>query len=214
MEAMMALLLGIGLSAACGFRVFVPLLALSLFAGSGHMELASGFEWIGSPAAMIAFAVATVVEISAYYIPWVDNALDSIATPTAVVAGTVVTASVFTDASPLLQWSLAIIAGGGAAGAVQSLTVGTRAGSSVVTAGLGNWVVSTGEAVFSTVLSVMAIVVPVVAVAVAGVVAFFGLRAGYRLLRRLFSRPKQSARGAVQDTEHPLRSAFQNGSAA
>ncbi|MDZ7815595.1 MAG: DUF4126 domain-containing protein [Planctomycetota bacterium] len=153
----------------------------------------------------------TVVQILAYYIPWLDNALDSIATPAAVVAGTVVTASVFTDASPLVQWSLAIIAGGGAAGAVQTLTVGTRAGSSMATAGFGNWVVSTGEAVLSTVLSVLAIVVPLIAVAVAGAVVLLGIRVGYRLARKLIGSGQQSAHSSPPFAGHPLRHALHNG---
>src|SRR5215467_1920388 len=133
MENLLSALVGIGLAAACGFRVFVPLLVLSLAARSGEMTLAHGFGWIASQPALIAFSVATVVEIAGYYIPWVDHLLDTLASPAAIVAGTVVTASAVTDISPFLKWSLAVIGGGGVAGVVQSGTVLTRAASTVTT---------------------------------------------------------------------------------
>src|SRR5262245_64569506 len=105
MESFLSFLVGVGLSAACGFRVFVPLLVVSIAAQTGHVHLASGFDWMGSTAALIAFATATALEIAAYYIPWVDNLLDMVASPAAVVAGTIVTASLAADMSPFLKWT-------------------------------------------------------------------------------------------------------------
>lgn len=145
METFLSLCLGIGLAAACGFRVFVPLLVLSIATHAGHVTLAPSFDWIGSTPALISFSVATVLEIGGYYIPWLDNMLDSIATPAAVIAGTVVTAAVMTDISPYLQWSLALIAGGSIAGLVQGSTVATRLVSTSGSAGLANPVVATAE---------------------------------------------------------------------
>src|SRR5882672_6632817 len=133
METLLSVCVGIGLSAACGFRIFVPLLVMSVAALTGHVTMAHGFEWIGSYPALMAFAVATVVEVAGYYVPWVDNLLDTIATPAAIVAGTLVTASLATDLSPFLKWTLAIIAGGGAAGMVQGTTVVARGASSAGT---------------------------------------------------------------------------------
>ncbi|MBN1522667.1 MAG: DUF4126 domain-containing protein, partial [Candidatus Aureabacteria bacterium] len=97
MDNVLSIFIGIGLSAACGFRVFVPLLGISLASLTGHLELAPGFEWIGSPLALIAFSTATLLEIAAYYIPLVDNFLDTIATPGAILAGTIITASLMGD---------------------------------------------------------------------------------------------------------------------
>src|SRR5262245_19861793 len=108
-EFVLSICLGIGLAAACGFRVFVPLLGISTAAVAGQVHLAYGFEWLGTWPAFACFLTATILEIAAYYIPWIDNLLDSIATPAAVVAGTIITASVITDMSPLMQWTLAII---------------------------------------------------------------------------------------------------------
>ncbi len=163
MEFVMALFLGIGLSATCGFRIFVPLLGLSIAAHAGQLDLAYGFGWLGSWPATIAFAVATVIEIGAYFIPWVDNLLDTIATPAAVVAGTIVTASVIGDVSPLLRWTLAIVAGGGIAGIVQSSTVLLRGTSTATTGGVANPAVSLSELGASIVGTIVSIVVPVVA---------------------------------------------------
>ncbi|MEZ4833063.1 MAG: DUF4126 domain-containing protein, partial [Caldilineaceae bacterium] len=123
LELLLSIAIGVGLAAAVGFRVFVPFTIISLAALSGTLDLAPGFEWIGAYPALLAFGVATVIEIAAYYVPWLDNLLDSIATPAAIVAGAVITASVVGDVSPLLRWSLAAIAGGGVAATVQAGTV-------------------------------------------------------------------------------------------
>ncbi|MGI8965726.1 MAG: DUF4126 domain-containing protein, partial [Limisphaerales bacterium] len=164
MEPILAILMGIGLSAACGFRVFVPLLIMSIAAHTGHLHLAKSFEWIGSDFAIAAFGLATALEIAGYYIPWVDHFLDTVATPAAIVAGIIVTASMVSDMSPILKWTLAVIAGGGAAGLVQGATVLTRGASGVTTAGLANPVVATAELGGSIFTSLLAIFVPVLAV--------------------------------------------------
>lgn len=194
METLLSVCLAVGLSAACGFRIFVPLLVVSLASHAGHLELASGFEWIGSDMGLATFAVATLLEIAGYYIPWVDNALDSLATPAAIIAGTIVSASVITDMSPVLKWSLAVIAGGGAAGAVQVTTVATRALSSIGTGGLANPLFATAELAGASLTSVMALMVPVVAVVI--VTAVISLVA-YTVVRK--------RRGATRATSAPAQ---------
>lgn len=180
METALSVALGLGLAAACGFRIFVPLLLMSLAARAGALELAGGFTWIAGLPALIAFSVATALEIGAYFIPWVDNFLDSMATPAAVVAGGVVTASVVTDVEPWLRWTLLAIAGGGVAGAVQLGTVGVRQASVLGTGGLANPLVSGVEAVGSAGLTVLALALPAVALALV-LLLFVGL---WRFLRR------------------------------
>ena len=132
---LVALFLGVGLSAACGFRIFVPLLVVSIAARAEYIELASGWDWVGSIPAIVTFASATVLEIVAYYIPWLDNLLDSIAAPAAVIAGIVVTTAVIGDMNPYLKWPLAVIAGGGSAGLMQAGTTILRAASTATTGG-------------------------------------------------------------------------------
>lgn len=173
---MLSVAIGLGLAAACGFRIFVPLLLISLASRGGHLELAESFEWMASTPALLAFGSATLAEIGAYYIPFLDNLLDTIATPSAAVAGVVATGSQVADFDPLLGWSVAIIGGGGAASAIQGLTTVTRGLSSLATGGFGNPLLSTAEAGASVVMTVLAIVVPFVAAFSALVLLFFAIK--------------------------------------
>ena len=135
---------------------------MSIASLSGHLTLTPAFEWIGTYPAMGAFLIATCVEIAAYYIPWLDNALDAIEIPAAVIAGTIVTASCVSGMSPFLRWTLALIAGGGVAGIFEWGTTQIRALSTATTGGVGNPIVSTGEAGASVALSILAIAIPIV----------------------------------------------------
>jgi hypothetical protein len=162
-ETTTSILLGIGLSAATGFRIFVPFLVASIAALTGYLPLSHSFEWIGTYPALIAFGAATILEIAAYYIPWLDNLLDTIATPAAFIAGAILMVAVVSGLPPLAKWALAIIAGSGAAGIVQTGTTVTRAASTTTTGGLANPVVSTVEAGSSFGLSLLAIFIPVIA---------------------------------------------------
>lgn len=167
METILSLCIGIGLSAACGFRVFVPLLVMSVASLMGWFEPMKGFEWLAIPSVCIGLAVATICEIGAYYIPWVDNALDTIATPAAMMAGTLTTMAVSTgEMSQFASWAAAIIVGGGTATAVQMGTVAVRGVSTATTGGIANPLVSTGEWIGAIVVSVLSLIVPVLVVIV------------------------------------------------
>ena len=161
LEILLSLAIGLGLSAACGFRVFVPFLVMSVAAQAGYLDLAEGWDWIGSTPALIAFTVAAILEVVAYYVPWLDNLLDTVATPAAIIAGVVATASVVSGMSPFMTWTLAAIAGGGAAGIIQTGTVLLRGMSSASTFGAGNFAVSTGEFAGSLFVSILAFLLPV-----------------------------------------------------
>ena len=145
MDLLLGALLGLGLSAAVGFRIFVPFFIASIAAYTGNLTLSEGFNWIGSMPAMVMFGIATIFEIGAYYIPWFDNLLDSISTPIAVIAGSILTASTMFELDPSLKWPIAIIAGGGTAGLIHGLTSSVRLGSTATTGGLANPVFSTVE---------------------------------------------------------------------
>ena len=178
----LSIALGVGLAAAVGMRVFLPMLVMSIAAYSHHLTLSSGFAWLGSAPALVMLSVAAVLEILAYYIPGVDNLLDAIAAPAALIAGTVVSAAVISDLPPLVKWTTAVIAGGGAAGITQGLTSLLRAKSTVMTAGLGNHAVATGELGGALVISLLALAAPLLAVAVVACLCWFALR----LVRRLY----------------------------
>jgi len=175
-ETIISICLGIGLSASVGFRVFVPLFALSLTAFLGHWELNESWQWIGSVSAVIVLGVATVVEIFAYYIPYVDNLLDSAAIPLAAIAGTAVMVSTVADLSPVITWALAIIAGGGTAAAVASTSGATRLASTATTGGIANPIVSTVETGTAVVMSAMSIVFPIVALFLVFIILFIIFR--------------------------------------
>jgi hypothetical protein len=163
MEYLFAIIVGIGLAASSGFRVFVPLLVVSVAANAGYFKVAGNCQWLGTWTALVSFAVAATIEIAAYYIPWIDNLLDTIASPMAVVAGVVLFAASLKDFDPFWQWSLAIIAGGGSAAIVQGGTVASRLASTATTGGLANFVVSTSETLAGFFFSVTSIVVPLLA---------------------------------------------------
>ena len=187
METLLSICLGIGLSAACGFRIFIPPLVMSIAAQSGNLELSNDFAWMGTPEATIAFGVGAFLEVAAYYIPWVDELLDIIATPTAVIAGTIITSSFVSNMSPMLQWTIAVILGGGAAGTVQGLTDVTRLASTTLTGGFANPGVSTMELLSSTTLSILAISIPVLAALIVFIVIWL-LWSGAKALHRKLSK--------------------------
>ena len=172
--------LGVGLAAATGFRLFLPLLILSGAAYTGHVSLNESFAWLGTPAAIIMLGTAAIAEIAAFYIPGVDNLLDTLAVPGAVVAGTIASAATMTDLPPMVKWTTAVIAGGGVAGVTQGLTAMLRAKSTVLTGGLGNSVIATAELGGASLISVLALATPFAALAVVGLIFWMA----FRLIRR------------------------------
>ena len=180
MEALLSIALGIGLATACGFRVFVPFLVAGMAARADLLPLAGGFEWLESTGALLVLAAATVAEVLAYSIPWIDNLLDTLATPLAVLAGIVVAAAVVVDLPPVARWSLAIIAGGGIAGVVQGGTVVVRGLSSITTGGFGNFLVSLAELAGAALMSVLTVLAPLLAATAAITLVVIALRIGRR----------------------------------
>lgn len=198
MEAYLGIFVGIGLSATCGFRVFVPLLGMSIASATGHMSLSKDFHWLSSPLAITIFSIATVLEIVTYYVPWLDNVMDTISSPASVVAGTIISASMVTDVSPVLQWTLAVIAGGGSAGIVQGGTVFLRGALTATTGGIGNFMWSTIELVMAVLTTLLALVMPVVAAIFAICLCLWILRK----LMRAFSRDKAVINGEISGRGH------------
>ena len=176
--------LGLGLAASSGFRVFVPLLAASVAHHFGWLPAAPGFAWLGTWAAMLALGAATVFEVLGYYLPVVDNLLDTLTTPAAVVAGALLMTSSLPHLDPVLRWGLGIVVGGGTAGLVQGGTALLRAGSTAATGGLANPVFSTLENGLAVGGTVLALLLPVVAGVAAVALVVFGLGRARRWRRR------------------------------
>ena len=160
---------GICLSAACGFRTFVPLLCIALASHYGVMSLDAQYAWLATTTGMIALGSAAVLEVAGYYVPLVDHALDVIATPLAMAAGTLAMFTAIGGHHGVPGWLLALVLGGGMSGAVQLTTVKARLLSTGVTAGFGNPLVATAELMGATALSAVALLWPVVATLIAAV---------------------------------------------
>src|ERR1700677_2408769 len=184
----LSIVLGVALAAATGFRVFLPMLIVSGAAYTGHLHLDDSFAWLGTPSALIMLSVAALAEVLAYYIPIVDNLLDTVATPAAFVAGTIVSAGVMIDAPPMVRWTAAVIAGGGSARLTQRMTGILRAHSTVLTGGLGTSIIATAELGGAVLISFLALAAPTLAIAL--VVLF--LIGALRLLRRRFRGARSS----------------------
>ena len=184
----LSIALGVGLAAATGLRLFLPMLVVSVAAYSGHLPLSENFAWLATLAALVLLSVAALAEILAYYIPGLDNLLDTLATPAAFVAGTIIAAAVITDLPPMVKWAAAIIAGGGIAGLTQTTSAVLRAKSTVLTGTLGNPVIATAEVGGSLLVSLMALMAPLLTLVVIVVLLWLG----FRWFRQLSRRPRPS----------------------
>ncbi len=189
MESLLSIALGIGLAAAAGFRIFVPLLVAGIAARSGFLPLTEGFQWLASTPALLTLGSAAVFEALAYFIPGVDHVLDLVAGPAAIGAGVIASASVMADIPQAVMWPVAIIAGGGVAGLTKGTTALLRAKSGVMTAGLANPLVAAVETVGATGIAILAVVVPLLCLAAIVALLYWATRKAGRLL---FGRSRES----------------------
>lgn len=177
--------IGIGLAAASGFRVFMPMFAVSLASFMGWIHIPDNFHWIAALPTLVTTGIAMVVEIMAYYIPYVDHLLDTLSVPLATIAGTIMFASQFAHLGTFPTWALALIAGGGTAATISSGFAGTRAASTATTGGLGNPVVATTETAGAGIMSALALAAPVIAAIAAAILVLVVIFLGRKLWRRL-----------------------------
>ena len=175
---------GVGLAAASGLRVFLPAFVASLALRFELLPVSESVGWLGHDGAVLGLGIATGLELVAYYVPWLDNLLDTVATPSAVIAGVLVSAATFVGLPEHLQWAAAIVLGGGAAGTVQLGTVATRALSSTTTGGLANPLVSTAENAGAGLLTLLALVLPFLALALVLALLVVAFRRVLRWRRR------------------------------
>ena len=192
-DILVASSLGLGLAAASGFRVFIPPFLYGLFLRLDMVPISipmNGIsEWMASDIGLIILGVAMIVEILGYYVPWIDNLLDTIASPAAIIAGVMMMSSTLSDTHPALQWGASIVAGGGVSGTIQIGTVATRAVSTATTGGLGNPIVSTIEAGACIVCTILAILLPIIALLLVILLVGFS---GKQVQKRFFNNPSKS----------------------
>lgn len=184
----LSIALGVALAAATGLRLFLPMLVVSVAAYTGHLPLSDNFAWLATLPALILLSVAALVEIMAYYVPVLDNLLDTLATPAAFVAGTMVAAAVITDLPPMVKWAAAIIAGGGIAGLTQTTSAVLRAKSTMLTGTLGNPVIATTELGGSLLLSLLALAAPLLTLLIIALLLWLAIR----WLRQISRQPRPS----------------------
>ena len=182
-EHFLTLGLGVALAASCGFRVFLPLLAVGVAHRTDYLPIPEHFAWIASNPALILLASATIAETLAYFIPWVDNLLDAIASPAAAIAGGIMTYGIIDGFPPWLHWSLALIVGAGTAGTVQAGTVTVRAGSTATTGGLANPAVAAGETAAAGTMVAAAIFAPALAIFAAAALLVFCAKFAWGILQ-------------------------------
>lgn len=183
---------GIGLAAATGFRVFLPLFAVSLSSYLGWIPMSDNFEWLAGLPTLIMTGIATVAEILAYYLPFVDNLLDSIAIPLSTVAGSVLFASQFADLGTFPQWALAIIAGGGTAATISSGFAGLRAASTATTGGTGNFIVGSTETAGAGFMTIISMLAPVIAFVLSIILLVLIVIGGKKLMKKFSSRKNEN----------------------
>jgi len=181
-----AIALGIALSACCGFRIFIPMLVASVAAYNHWFGFSPDMQWLGSGTAILCFGTAAIIEVAAYYFPFLDNILDAMATPLAIAAGTLLAFAILPggQSEPLLRWVAALIAGGATAGTIHVGTGLLRLFSTKATLGTGNPVLASGENAVAISASILSFVVPVI---IASILLLVVIWIGYKGVRRITS---------------------------
>jgi len=190
----LSIITSICLSAGCGLRVFTPFFILSLitYLFPELIPLNEDVAFISSLSAVILLGIASLLEILAFYIPWLDNILGAVTVPIAGFSGVAMGAIILADLPPALQWGLAILGGGGATG-TQLSTEYIRTFITAATAGFGNFIVSTVENIFALVLSILAIIAPILALILLTVFLLLIFILGKKVLKRRNNKKQFSA---------------------
>jgi hypothetical protein len=147
-ETIAMVLLGLLFSLSAGVRITLPLLALNQLAAHGVIALPHNLAWLGSTPTLILLGVAFVAETLVHFVPVVGTGVKAASTPLAFVVGTLLMAVPLDDQTPLVQWTLAGIVGGGLATFTHLGITGARtvsAPANVATGGLLGAVWNVGE---------------------------------------------------------------------
>lgn len=183
-------ILGVALAASCGMRTFLPLFVVGVVGRlTGWVDIGDDFDWVTSTPALVAFGTGAVLEMAGDKIPWIDNFLNAIQTPARTLAGALIYASVAVDMPLWVLAILALILGGGTALAVHTARMGLRLGSTAVTGGSANPVLSLLEdlgCLLSTLLSLAAFTFALVVAAAALVLLYI---TGREVFRRFAAGP-------------------------
>jgi hypothetical protein len=153
--------LAIALASVCGIRAFSPILIVSILSKIGFIPLQSDFEWLSSTSALIILSIATLIEIIAYFFPWVDSVLSAISTIVTPVAGIIVSCAVLDGFDPTFRWVFAVVAGGGISEGVALIKMGIHFIVDVFTAGIAAPILSFIENIVAICSSILAFLIPI-----------------------------------------------------
>ena len=178
-------LLALGLAAASGLRIFVPLFMAAVAARFQlfGIELNDGMIWMTSNTAIAALGLATVIEIVSDKVPVLDNALHALGLVARPVAGAVVAGSMFAGLDPTAAAIAGIIVGAPTALAFGAAQGGARAASTLSTAGMANPVLSVVDDILSIGTVLVAFLMPIL-IPVVVLIGFLIVRALYRSWRK------------------------------
>ncbi len=177
--------LAIALAATCGLRAFLPIFLAAVAHHLGLLQLNEGFAWIASPATMVIFGLAVVLEVAADKVPALDHGLDSIGLALRPIAGAVVAAAALGELDPTAATASGLVLGGSSAGVMQLVKAKLRLASTATTGGLLNPFVSLAEDGLALGTALTVILVPVLTVFVVAVVAGLAM-VMYRMVARIF----------------------------
>lgn len=168
---MIAVLTGMGLSAAAGLNAWIPFLALALLARfTDLVALPAGYGWISSWWAIGIGAVLLAAEVVLDKVPVVDSVNDAVQTAVRpAVGGLVASATAAADRLDHSTWMqqhswVTVLLGVVVAALVHTGKTAARPVVNAGTAGVGAPVVSTMEDVAAVGLSLVAILAPVLVV--------------------------------------------------
>jgi len=172
LDLYLKILIGLGLSAASGFRLFVPFAILSIFSISGIYNTTSTPYIFSSDLFLVIFIILSVSEVVLFYNPWIDNMLDLISTPASIFSGIILTYFVLYDTEIYLRLLISVILGGLVSLNVQLLTVKARSSTSIFSKGNGNQIVSTIENISSIFISILVLKFPLAGIFVSAIIIY------------------------------------------
>lgn len=178
--------LGISLSACAGLRAFLPLLVMGIFQRLGYIQVNPAFQWIGSTPSLVIFGTATFAEILGDKLPVVDNALDTMETFVKPVVGTILFATAIVKMSPMLAVVLGLIAGGSISEVIHFKKAAIRGGSTTLTAGVANPVLSFIEDITTAAGTALSFLAPLIAACIALIV----LLIAFHIFKKVFHQRK------------------------
>ena len=146
----------------------LPLLLAAAAAhfGWGNFALRGDFAWLSSDTALIVLLVAAILETIGDKVPAVDHALDVIGSFARPIVATLAAAAVFGHGDRTTAAIVGLIVGAPAAFGVHSAMAALRVGSTAMTFGCANPLISLIEDVIAALLSLIAIFAPLMALIV------------------------------------------------